>query len=261
MAASPFEGFDSAAWYDRSINWEARLGRELPVFQEVFGPPGDGGILDAGCGTGHQATGLARAGYTVTGADAAEAMLEIARAQAGEAGAEVPFVCCRYDRLAELFDSRFDGLYCIGNSLAMTGTAAEAETAVRNFAGVLRPGGRMFVQVTNFAGMRREDPCVRGPRVVTADGVEYVSSRCFEFVDDPDVGPQGRCRVINVTHWKDGQWRQQCHAGTLYPIARDELLGWCAAVGLGVIETLGGYDRAAFDEERSLDLIVIAEKS
>ena len=44
-------GWKFAEWYDQSINWDARLQREIPVFVDVFGAPGDGGIIDAGCGT------------------------------------------------------------------------------------------------------------------------------------------------------------------------------------------------------------------
>ena len=72
--------FTSAEWYDRTINWAARLAREIPVLIEMFGPPGEGGLLDAGCGPGHQARELATRGYRVIAADLGE------RAGAGGGG-------------------------------------------------------------------------------------------------------------------------------------------------------------------------------
>ena len=48
-------------------------------------------ILDLGCGTGGHALPLARRGYTVTGVDLSEHMLEKARQKAAEAGLAVSF--------------------------------------------------------------------------------------------------------------------------------------------------------------------------
>ncbi|MHC4066469.1 MAG: class I SAM-dependent methyltransferase [Planctomycetota bacterium] len=253
--------FCSAERYDRSINWDARLRREIPLLAEVFGPPGQGGLLDAGCGTGRQAVAMAKGGYQVTAADASEEMLELARRHAAEGDAGVRFVCCPYARLAENLQPGLDGVYCLGNSLAAAGSAAEIELAIRNFATLLSAGGRLFVQVLNFPPLRDESPCVRGPRFVTVDGIEYVSVRTFHFVADPASGPQGRVEVTNVTLWRDAQWRQQSAVATLYPLTCDELTLWCRAAGLDVMHTFGGYDRARFDLATSSDLLLIAEKA
>lgn len=252
--------FESAQWYDRSVNWEARLQREIPVLCDVFGPPGAGGLLDAGCGTGHQAVALARRGYAVTGADASAEMLDLARGHAEREDAQVRFLCCTYDGLADRLHAGSDGVFCIGNSLAAAGSAEASGRAIASFGAVLRPGGRLFVQVLNFPPMWAESPCVRGPRVSLVDGVEYVSVRCFQFVADPAAGPQGAVSVTNVTLWHDEAWHKRCHSGTLYPLTREELTAWCAAAGMIVQETYGAYDRAAFDPEASTDLIVIAER-
>ena len=66
QATSDPNMFETAEWYDRTVNWDARLRREIPLLCDVFGPPGDGGILDAGCGPGRQAIALADKGYAVT---------------------------------------------------------------------------------------------------------------------------------------------------------------------------------------------------
>ena len=51
-------------------------------------------ILDVGAGTGRTAVPLAGAGARVSACDASEAMLEVARAKAGDAGVEITFECC-----------------------------------------------------------------------------------------------------------------------------------------------------------------------
>lgn len=246
--------FESAAWYDRSINWAARLGREIPLFTAVFGPPADGGILDAGCGSGRQAVALARCGYRVTGADASAEMLSLASHHARLENQEVRFVAANYAQLQASVGGGFDGLLCIGNALAAAGSRDAVREAIGQFAACLRVGGRLFLQVLNFPPMRRDRPCVRGPRTVTVDGVEYVSARHFHF--GPDT-----VEVTNITMYRDkGAWRQHAHSGTLYPMDPGELDSFCAVAGLNVEEHWGGYGRERFDPATSSDLLLTARR-
>lgn len=245
--------FEAAAWYDRGINWEARLRREIPVLTGVFGPPGSGGLLDAGCGSGRQAVALARLGYRVTALDADSAMVELAARHARDAGVGIACVHAPYAELPEAAGRDFDGVYCLANALAATGERQACADAVGGFAAALRPGGKLFLQILNFRPMRDEHPCVRGPRVAIRDGCEYVSVRHFSFV-------ARQCLVTNVTLWNDGGWRQRAHSGTLYPVDADEITQWCDQLHLRVEATYGSYGREPFDATRSADLILLATR-
>ncbi|MCP4590140.1 MAG: methyltransferase domain-containing protein [bacterium] len=245
--------FHSAEWYDLSINWAARLAREIPLLGEVFGPPGDLGLLDAGCGTGRQTAELARRGYAMTGLDPDDAMLTIAREHARSIGADVKCVAGTFDDIPQSAPGPFDGIFCLGNALATCTDAASASRAVARFAQAIRPGGRLFVQILNFPPMRAESPCVRGPRVVVHDGVEYVSARLFHFVEDG-------VDIANVTLYKQDTWRHEAGGGRLYPITPDELRAWCADAGLRVDQTFGAYDQTPFDPQASVDLILTATR-
>jgi 2-polyprenyl-3-methyl-5-hydroxy-6-metoxy-1,4-benzoquinol methylase len=249
----PTPTFTSAEWYDRSIDWSARVAREIPVLIDIFGPPGGGGILDAGCGTGHQACALARSGYRVVAADISNEMLEVARRHAVATGADVKFICSPYAAFHETLGGGFDGVYCLANSLAAAGTRDAVAQAVRHFAACLRFGARMFVQILNFDAMRNEIPCIRGPRVTNVDGCEYVSLRQFHFVEDG-------CQVTNMTIWRQSGWRYHAQGRTLYPITRDELRVWCRDCGLRIDAEWGSYAREPFDIARSADLILTATR-
>jgi len=245
--------FASPEWYDLGVNWEARFEREIPVLVDVFGRPSSGGILDAGCGPGRQAVELAKRGYQVTALDADEKMLDIAGRHAAKAGVGLNLVPSTYSRMPEQLPGGYDGVYCLANSLAAARERDACAQAVMNFAALLRPGGRLFVQILNFQGMRGEEPCIRGPRVTRHDGVEYVSVRHFTFEGE-------YCRVTNVTLWKEGAWRYHTHSAVLYAIDVDELTRWCRDAGLRVDALHGGYAREPFDVERSVDLIVVATR-
>lgn len=246
--------FGQAERYDQSINWAARLARELPVLIEVFGPPGEGGLLDAGCGTGHQAGALAKQGYHVVGADAGEGMLAVARRLAESAGRKATFVLTPYAELLELVGGGFDGVYCVGNSLAAAGSRDAVREAIVQFAQCLRPGGRLFIQTLNFAAMRAQEPCVRGPRVSWANGREYISTRHYQFLED-------HVRVTNVTLWHRHGWHQRSHSGRLYAVSAGELQAWCARARLRVDEVWGSYAGEPLDLDRSTDLLLAATRT
>lgn len=249
---APF--FARAECYDVGIHWDARLAREVPVLIDALGAPGAGGLLDAGCGPGHHAVALVERGYRVTGLDGDAEMLALAERHARCAGVALRLVHGRYAELRRVVAGGFDGAYCLGNALAASGDRASCREALTNLGAVLRPGGRLFVQVVNFRWMRAQSPCVRGPRVATRGATEYVSVRHFTF-------DEAVCRVTNVTTWKEGEtWRMSARAGRLYPIEEDEVRAWCAEGGLEIEGVYGGYQRETFDAACSRDLIFLARR-
>jgi hypothetical protein len=148
----------------------------------------------------------------------------------------------------------FAGVYTLANALAAAGSRQAVANALEQFARCVRAGGRLFIQILNFQPMRREEPCVRGPRVVTVDGLEYVSARHFHFFNDV-------VRVSNVTLWKQREWRMRTQGGVLYPIEHDELTARLAKAGFAVDALYGGYGREPFDPAASVDLIVVATRN
>jgi 2-polyprenyl-3-methyl-5-hydroxy-6-metoxy-1,4-benzoquinol methylase len=64
---------------------------QAAVLSDAVAPAGGRRVLDVGTGTGRAALLLARAGAVVTGVDASDAMLAVARQRAAEAGLTVDF--------------------------------------------------------------------------------------------------------------------------------------------------------------------------
>lgn len=250
---SPGSSLTEAQWYDQSIDWDARIKREIPLLTEVFGSPGPGGVLDAGCGSGHQVVVLAQQGYRVVGADLNEGMLAVARTVASKAGISPTFVQTAYADLMKSVGTGFDAVYCLANSLAAAGSLDLVRNAVIQFSKCLRAGGRLFVQVLNFPPMRKEIPCVKGPRVTRVGGVEYVSVRNFAFEAQSAL-------VSNITLWNDGVWRCHSQGRRLYPVTREEMASFCGECDLRIDATWGGYGKEPFDPDHSVDLIVSATR-
>jgi len=68
-------------------------------------------VLDAGCGTGGHALLLAKRGYEVTGVDASNDMIEIARKKAKESGVDVDFFTADLRELR--LNRKFDACICM----------------------------------------------------------------------------------------------------------------------------------------------------
>jgi SAM-dependent methyltransferase len=244
--------FSHADWYDLSINWQARLQRELPLLRETFGPPGSRGLLDAGCGTGRHVAALTRLGYTVTGLDQSPEMLDAARRRLRGENLDARLIERSFEQLRPS-DGPFDGIFCLGNSLAAAGSAEKIEQTIAAWSSALAMEGRLFLQVLNFEKLRRESPPVRGPRVCRVDDRDYVSTRTYSFCHD-------RVEVTNVTHYNDGQWRHFVRTGFLHAVAPKQLATWFAGHGLTIIDKLADYHRAPFDPHVSDDLIIVAAR-
>lgn len=240
--------------YDASINWVARIRRERPVLKKVLGRPGRLPVLDAGCGTGRHAAALASSGYRVVGVDRSAEMLAFAAGSAGKSARRIEWVHADFSQVARKCPGPFAGIYCIGNSLSATGSAAKIQSALRNFAAVLSPSGKLFIQVLNYLPMRKAAPCVRGPVHFRHKGAEYLRVRLFDFAG-------ARATVTSISLVREGGWRVNAIRGRLCVFDAAQLKRWCRQAGLRVLKTWGSYAGEPFDRRKSSDLIVIAKRA
>ena len=106
--------------------------------------PAQGRILEVGCGTGGLLVAAARAGLDIAGVDIAARWLVVARRRLTDHGLEVPLVAASAERLPWP-DGHFDAV--VADSVLEHLDAPSA--AVREWARVLRPGGRLVVWSPN----------------------------------------------------------------------------------------------------------------
>ena len=128
-------------WGSRAADWAATEEQQLPTYEEAIRRLRIGAgqrVLEAGCGSGVFLRAAADRGAHVTGLDASEALIALARTRVPEADLRVgdlqflPFADDSFDVVAG-FNSFF--------------FAADMVSALREAGRVARPGGSVVIQV------------------------------------------------------------------------------------------------------------------
>jgi SAM-dependent methyltransferase len=125
--------------YDVFVDWEGRLGREMPGILKRLREAGARRVLDAGCGTGRHVAALLREGFDAHGADVSEEMLAQARALTG---ARDRFHLWRMGDPPPPLGDSFDAFLCLGNVWPQIMEVDATLAAIRR---LLRPGGLVLV--------------------------------------------------------------------------------------------------------------------
>ncbi len=268
---------DFSGDYDRFVNWEGRLGAELPFLESQLEAVDARRVLDAACGTGMHAIALAKRGYQVVGADLSAGMIDLARANATQAGVDVPFQVAGFGELRKALDSAgpgaggqgsspflsgqdrlaFDALLCLGNSLPHVLTPEDLLHVLRDFAAVLRPGGLLLIQNRNFDAVLAEGHRWMGPEGHAEGESEWLFLRFYDFLSDGLI----RFNIVRLHRKGRGAWNQRVTSTQLWPQTRRELSGAIRAAGFEALNWYGDLQGTSFDEESSPNLVMTARRS
>ncbi|MFP1631196.1 bifunctional 2-polyprenyl-6-hydroxyphenol methylase/3-demethylubiquinol 3-O-methyltransferase UbiG [Zhengella sp. ZM62] len=101
-------------------------------------------FLDIGCGGGLLSEPMTRLGASVTGADASEVNIEVARIHAAESGLEIDYRATTAEALADAGE-RFDVVL----NMEVVEHVADVNLYMRKCAEMVKPGGLMFIATIN----------------------------------------------------------------------------------------------------------------
>ena len=191
-AASPDYAVDRFASDPAHLSDVVRF--DLPLLGDIGGLRG----VHLQCHIGTDTISLARLGASMTGLDFSNASLTQARRIAGLAGADVRFVQAEvYDALTVLEPASFDLVYTGIGALGWLPDIARWAAVV---AGLLRPGGRLFI--------REGHPMLWALEDSRPDGLLVVEYPYFER-EEPMVFDEGGTYVETdavFTHNRTHEW-------------------------------------------------------
>lgn len=102
-------------------------------------------LADIGCGGGLLSEPLARLGARVTGIDASQRAIDVAKEHASRQSLAVDYRCCTAEDLAENLSGEFDVVTC----LEIVEHVADVPAFVAAVAGLLKPGGLIVFSTLN----------------------------------------------------------------------------------------------------------------
>ncbi|HSJ54284.1 MAG TPA: class I SAM-dependent methyltransferase [Anaerolineae bacterium] len=218
--------------------------------QEVAGvlalldPRSGARILDLACGQGRHAVILARLGYSVAGLDRSAALLSRAQEAARGVASEVAWVLG--DMRSLPFGPEFDACLSLFSSFGYFEDEAENEEVLHQVCGVLRPGGALFLDLSNHERLHQQ-PC---PTTWQRHGAAIVLE---ETRFDPAT-----CRSTTTFTWLEGgQADSITHSVRHY--TAPEVAGMLRRAGMEPVALYGDMDGSAF-AAGSKRLIVVARK-
>jgi 2-polyprenyl-3-methyl-5-hydroxy-6-metoxy-1,4-benzoquinol methylase len=237
-----------ASSYDAMTGFEKRFGQEEAAFRQLVEQYSIRTALDAGCGTGFHSLILSRLGVRVTGVDVSSEMLEQAKNHARALGLNAQFVRSTFENLGENVSERFDGVFCLGNSLPHVLSREELQRTLGGFHRLLNPRGVLIIQMLNYDRImtRRE----RVQSVKEESGTIFV--RFYDFEDE-----LLRFNILRLKRTHSG-FIPELDSIALRPVVRGELSNLLAEAGFVEVNVHGSIALEEFDPQASKDLVVVA---
>jgi glycine/sarcosine N-methyltransferase len=234
-------------------DWQAVMQREGSALRRVFRAANSGEIskvLDASCGTGTQAISLAALGYEVTAADASQAMLQKAQAnaKAQNVADDMTFINVDFLGLRKALTGNYDAVVSKGNALPHLLTDDELRAALQNFYDLLRAGGVVAIGIQDFDLMLEDRPRFVPRQVHLDDPARDVI--LFDIYEWEDTEPVRVKLNTFIVSGKDDAYTANRFGVTYRALRRAELEAMLAAVGFTQIKV----------ESQTWELLFTAQK-
>lgn len=181
--------YDALAPYYHLLypDWEASSQRQsqalVKVLQEFGILPGSR-VLDAACGIGTQALGLAAVGYDVSASDVSPGAIDRLGREAANRQLSVQVRVADLRTLSESFPEPFAAVLACDNAIPHLLTDAEIATAFAECRRCLRAGGVIIASVRDYAAIARVSPDVRPYGSHTVSERRFTAEQVWEWDGD-----------------------------------------------------------------------------
>ncbi len=215
----------SAHYHLLFADWDEAVARQGRVVDGLIGEllgPGPKRVLDAACGIGTQAIGLAQRGHQLTGTDLSAAAVARARKEAARLGVEISTQVADLRELTEAVSGPFDVVCVLDNALPHLEGEGEVSAALDRLAAVLTPGGVFLASVRDYDAMLRDRPRVEAPRVIDEPDGHRVVFQVWDWAAD---GGSYRLHLYFV-RYRDGRGADtRVFTSRYWPLTRARLEG------------------------------------
>lgn len=229
--------------YDRIFaDWPASVRRQGETLDRLIRAhprerTGPVTVLDASCGIGTQAIGLALRGYAVHATDLSPAAVARAAREAGSFGAPLTVGVADLRTLPEQVDDVFDVVLSCDNALAHLLTDDDLRLAPRRLRAKLAPGGVLLLSIRDDDALLTRPTATLPSRLSGPDGARIVF-QTWDWSDDAPLDTmhlfvlaQAQAQTQTQTE-AAGPWETAHDATRLRAIRRAELDDLLPEIGL-----------------------------
>ena len=199
-------------------------------------------LLDIGAGTGSMAIALAEKGLIVTAIEPEETMAEHIGLKA--VTSEVPLsIHTKSMEQIEQLQETFDGIYCIGNTLAHLQNLEDLESFLNKCFKKLKQNGRLILQLVNY------------DNVISNDNFSFPVIKKENFVFTRQYEKKKEHILFTTTLTTDKE--SKVNTVSLYPITSLQLIPLLEKAGFQEIQAYGSFKGESYSPN-SQALIVVA---
>ncbi|MGC4043437.1 MAG: methyltransferase domain-containing protein [Armatimonas sp.] len=221
-------------------NWEASMTRQAAaldaIVQQTWGAGQGRTVLDAACGIGTQAIGLARLGYRVTGSDISARELERAKEEATAHGVELELAVADMRALPTTFPGRqFDIVLACDNALPHLLTHDDLLQAFQSFYGCTRPGGGCLISVRDYETEPKEGTHIKPVGVRQEGDTRHVVFQVWEF-----TSPSIYDLSLYLTTDKGGECTTRVLRSEYYAVSIPKLMALMEQAGFEEVTRIDG---------------------
>ena len=204
-----------------------------------------GRIIDVGCAVGGLSMALASNGFSVTGIDLDQTMIDLALARLSSSDLKVAFLQADMTKLD--FNDPFDGIICLGNTLVHL-----SELQLFAFLSwarcALAPGGQLICQILNYD--RIFEKKIDKLPIIENDMIRF--ERHYRHLNNKEE--LLFCTVLTVKPTGE----QVKNEISLYPLKLEKLNILLKQAGFKNVELFGDFKKSPFDPATSFPLITVA---
>ncbi len=229
---------DVATFYDELADdytaifsdWDASVLRQGEIIDRAIRtamPEGARTILDATCGIGTQAIGLALRGYEVSATDVSAASVERAQREAARLNASVALDVADIRTLSSVAGP-FDVVITFDNALPHLVAPVDLTAALRSLHRVLRGSGLLLASIRDYDALLISRPAGETPRMSGPMGERRVVAQAWEW---DTIEPIYRLHQFVLAEHPGGEWSVR-HLETRYrALLRSDLAAVAEDVG------------------------------
>ena len=190
-------------------------------------------VLDIGCGTGTFALATSQAGVRVHGVDLSDEMIEISTEKAQEKGSTASFSIADMRDLSSI-NEEFDGVFCLGNTLAHVSGEIELKEVLNQFG---KKGTHLLLQTVNYdrilAKQVKDLPIIKTSHLTFYRHYTYRADGLIDFSMKLEF-PDTRLAVSGINH--------------LFPLKCESLKKALLETGWEVSGLWGNFDKESWTE-------------